>query len=327
MNTLKRLCDKGVFTDTLVEKTPGGHWRVRHADIPELRARLRLWNFWHRKGLRRLKWTTDFSPNGHCCLSPEKDPNYPCFWMVKYGPNGFQSRRIDAGEYDLRIRVRRHRSAQSLTHSRDRQEELEKIQFAIMQMLGCGFILTVQDSERWTQEIVEASQTMKHNGPQETLLPRAQVMSLKDLNVEELARVLLQINVAKLFQEKGRKIISLKEIAAHLGIGVSTLYRVYGRDRLRAALRPDVNERFITSKEERDQAEDAKRSATFCFRNTDEDRETLFDKKVAELDEDSCLCDLTIDGADGGLKRGNTPMMVKECCDGREDRSWEKVPA
>ncbi len=39
------------------------------------------------------------------------------------------------------------------------------------------------------------------------------------------------------------------------------------------------------------------------------------------------LCVLTIDGADGGLKRGNTPMMVKECCDGREDRSWEKVPA
>jgi hypothetical protein len=39
------------------------------------------------------------------------------------------------------------------------------------------------------------------------------------------------------------------------------------------------------------------------------------------------VCDLTIDGADGGLKRGNTPMMVKECCDGREDRSWEKVPA
>jgi hypothetical protein len=41
----------------------------------------------------------------------------------------------------------------------------------------------------------------------------------------------------------------------------------------------------------------------------------------------SPLCNLTIDGADGGLKRGNTPMMVKECCDGREDRSWEKVPA
>jgi hypothetical protein len=39
------------------------------------------------------------------------------------------------------------------------------------------------------------------------------------------------------------------------------------------------------------------------------------------------LCDLTIDGADGGLKRGNTPMMVKECYDGREDRSWEKVPS
>jgi hypothetical protein len=39
------------------------------------------------------------------------------------------------------------------------------------------------------------------------------------------------------------------------------------------------------------------------------------------------LCNLTIDGADGGLKRGNTPMMIRECCDGREDRSWEKVPA
>ncbi len=38
------------------------------------------------------------------------------------------------------------------------------------------------------------------------------------------------------------------------------------------------------------------------------------------------LCVLTIDGAKGGLKRGNTPMMVKECYDGREDRSGEKSP-
>jgi hypothetical protein len=37
------------------------------------------------------------------------------------------------------------------------------------------------------------------------------------------------------------------------------------------------------------------------------------------------LCDLPVDGAKAGLKRGNTPMMVKECCDGRKDRSWQKV--
>lgn len=29
-------------------------------------------------------------------------------------------------------------------------------------------------------------------------------------------------------------------------------------------------------------------------------------------------------GMGGGLKRDNTPMMVRECYDGREDRSWEK---
>jgi hypothetical protein len=37
------------------------------------------------------------------------------------------------------------------------------------------------------------------------------------------------------------------------------------------------------------------------------------------------LCDLPVDGAKAGLKRGNTPMMVKECCDGRKDRSWQKI--
>jgi len=49
-----------------------------------------------------------------------------------------------------------------------------------------------------------------------------------------------------------------------MGIGVSTLYRVYGKDRLRAALRPDANERFITTKEERDQAKDAKYSSSLA---------------------------------------------------------------
>jgi hypothetical protein len=32
------------------------------------------------------------------------------------------------------------------------------------------------------------------------------------------------------------------------------------------------------------------------------------------------MCDLTIDDAKGGLKRGNTPMMIRECYDGRKDR-------
>ena len=267
VNTLKRLCDGCVFPETLVEKTPGGHWRVRNADIPELRARLHLWNFSHRKGLRRLKWTTDYSPKGLCCHP--RGPDYsPCYWMVKCGQEGFQSKRIDPWwEYDRRIRVRRHRSAQSLSRSRDRQVELEKLHFAIIQMLGCGFILTVQDSERWKQEIVEASKTMKHNGPQAALPPRGQVMNLKDLNAEGMAFALLQVNVAELSQEKGRKTIRIKEIAAYMGIGVSTLYRVYGKDRLRAALRPDANERFITTKEERDQAEDAKYSKRFSWRN------------------------------------------------------------
>jgi hypothetical protein len=39
------------------------------------------------------------------------------------------------------------------------------------------------------------------------------------------------------------------------------------------------------------------------------------------------LCDLPVDGAKAGLKRGNTPMIVKECYDGREDRSWQTEPA
>jgi hypothetical protein len=39
------------------------------------------------------------------------------------------------------------------------------------------------------------------------------------------------------------------------------------------------------------------------------------------------MCDLPVDGAKGGLKRGNTPMMVKECYAGREDRSWQTEPA
>jgi hypothetical protein len=38
------------------------------------------------------------------------------------------------------------------------------------------------------------------------------------------------------------------------------------------------------------------------------------------------MSNLPIDGAEGGLKRGNTPMKVKECYDGREDRSGEKGP-
>jgi len=236
VNKLKRLYTWGVFPNTLVEKTLGGHWRIRNADIPELRARLRLWNFWYRKGLRRLK-------------SDDK---------------------------------------QSLTHSHARQEELENLHFAIIQMLGSGFILTVQDSERWTQEIVEASKTMKHNGPQAALPPRGQVMNLKDLNAEGMAFALLQVNVAKLSQKKGRKTIRIKEIAAYMGIGVSTLYRVYGKDRLRAALRPDANERFITTKEERDQAEDAKYSKRFSWRNDDEDEtdEDFFDEKTSELRND-----------------------------------------
>jgi hypothetical protein len=45
---------------------------------------------------------------------------------------------------------------------------------------------------------------------------------------------------------------------------------------------------------------------------------------VATMHDSLYVCVLTIDGADGGLKRGNTPMMVKECYDGREDRSWAK---
>jgi hypothetical protein len=32
------------------------------------------------------------------------------------------------------------------------------------------------------------------------------------------------------------------------------------------------------------------------------------------------MCDLTIDGAEGGLKRGNTAMMIREGYDGRKDR-------
>ena len=231
VNKLKRLYTWGVFPNTLVEKTLGGHWRIRNADIPELRARLRLWNFWYRKGLRRLK-------------SDDK---------------------------------------QSLTHSHARQEELENLHFAIIQMRGSGFILTVQDSERWTQEIVEASKRMKHNRRQEALPPRGQVMNLKDLNAEGLARALLQVNVAKLFQKKGKKTTSVKEIAAYMGIGVSTLYRVYGRELLRVALRPDVNERFITTKAERDQAEDAKYSKQFNWRNDDEGSEDFFDEGASEL--------------------------------------------
>jgi hypothetical protein len=39
------------------------------------------------------------------------------------------------------------------------------------------------------------------------------------------------------------------------------------------------------------------------------------------------VCDLPVDGAKAGLKRGNTPMIVKECYDGREDRSWQTEPA
>jgi hypothetical protein len=284
VNTLKRLCAMGVFPETLVEKTPGGHWRVRNADIPELRAKLCLWNFSHRKGLRRLKWTTDYSPKGLCCHP--RGPDYsPCHWMVKCGPEGFRSKRIDPWwEYDRRIRVRRHRSAQSLTHSHDRQEELEKLHFAIIQMLGSGFIFTVEDSDRWMCEIVEASKKMKNDGHQEAFPPRGQV-NPKNLDARGFARALLQVNVAELFQKKGRKTISVKEIAAHMGIGVSTLYRIYGKDLLRVTLRPDVNEHFITTKEERDQAEDAKVSKQFSWRNDGEDGEDFFDKEATNADE------------------------------------------
>jgi hypothetical protein len=67
--------------------------------------------------------------------------------------------------------------------------------------------------------------------------------------------------------------------------------------------------------------------ALLCIRFGGNDPSNFVSEVLKEGPHRFCLCDLTIDGADGGLKRGNTPMMVKECYDGREDRSWEKVPS
>jgi len=86
VNKLKRLY-LGVFPNTLVEKTLGGHWRIRNADIPELGQGC-VFGILVSQSLRRLK-------------SDDK---------------------------------------QSLTHSHARQEELENLHFAIIQMLGSGFI-------------------------------------------------------------------------------------------------------------------------------------------------------------------------------------------
>jgi hypothetical protein len=38
----------------------------------------------------------------------------------------------------------------------------------------------------------------------------------------------------------------------------------------------------------------------------------------------ACLYVLTVDGSEGGPKRGNTPMIKKECYEAREARSREE---
>ena len=39
------------------------------------------------------------------------------------------------------------------------------------------------------------------------------------------------------------------------------------------------------------------------------------------------VCVLAVNGPKGGLKRGNTSMIIKECYDGRQHRSREEGPA
>jgi len=72
----------------------------------------------------------------------------------------------------------------------------------------------------------------------------------------------------------------------------------------------------------KDTAQNIRNTHEFVINVVNEEVTTLWKSKDEKGGPE--LCDLTIDGAKGGLKRGNTPMMITECYDGRKDRSGEK---
>jgi hypothetical protein len=146
--------------------------------------------------------------------------------------------------------------------------------------MGRGFILTTDDSSAWNDEIQEAWNERGTDDPvdSERLLDR-----VKDLSRERIERLILIVNAGRIRQEDGDGSISVKELATRMGIGVSTLYRVYGKDILGTVLRPDVNESFITTEEERDQAKVAKFSKQFSWRNDGEGSEDFFNDEASEL--------------------------------------------
>jgi AcrR family transcriptional regulator len=92
---------------------------------------------------------------------------------------------------------------------------------------------------------------------------------LRDLDAHGMALALLHLNAQHLRQKKGTSNVTVKDLAGQMGVGIRTLYRNYGKSALRDALRPSGNQHLVTTKEQRDQAIDARRSKHFNWRRRD----------------------------------------------------------
>jgi hypothetical protein len=167
---------------------------------------------------------------------------------------------------------------QSLTHSHARQDELAALAFDLIQMLGRGFILTTDDCSAWTAELKEAWKERGTDDPDdsERLLDK-----VKHLSRERIELLILQVNVGRIRQEKGDGSIGIRELAKRMGIGVTTLYRIYGKNVLRKFLNQSATEKFPGSKEQTAQAVVSKRSGEFTYQNNDEKEEKFWDENRA----------------------------------------------
>jgi hypothetical protein len=132
---------------------------------------------------------------------------------------------------------------------------LENLELELIQLKGPGFILPGGDNTAWKNEISEAVADLVRNGPQDSQWPRN---VLKVMDQKQIGLAILGAKIARITQERRGRSIRVKELAQYMGIGVATLYRIYGKYVLKGLLGPRANDKLPTTRDEEAVAKDVK---------------------------------------------------------------------
>lgn len=179
-----------------------------------------------------------------------------------------QNKLIQNPDHERLVSTKMSDSKQSLTRSQARQAELENLAFDLGQLAGRGFIFSVADYSGWVEEFREAWAAEEGKDPIDV---EGLLVLMRKLSADHMAELILHVNVGQIRQGNGSASVSVKELAAFMGIGVATLYRTYGKIVLQKFLSLGANENLSSGRTEKIKANESKFGGGFGYRDHDDD--------------------------------------------------------